>query len=78
MDDRSEHLKTLISVLWIECKEFSDSVNKKMEASIRMQDQLAGKVLALEEELQQKRAIIARFRGTNYGNTQKASKKELH
>jgi len=43
-----------------------------------MQDQLAGKVLALEEELQQKRAIIARFRGTNYGNTQKASKKELH
>lgn len=78
MEDKSEHLKNLIQVLWIECVEFSDRVNKKMEASIRMQDQLAGKVLALEEELQKKRAIIARFRGTNYGNTEKTSKKELY
>jgi len=78
MEDKSEHLKTLISVLWIECEEFSDRVNKRMEESIRTQDELAGKVLALEEELKQKRSIIARFRGTNYGNTEKTSKKELY
>jgi len=55
MEDKSEHLKTLISVLWIECEEFSDRVNKHMEESIRTQAELEGQVLALEEELKQKR-----------------------
>lgn len=78
MEDKAEHLENLIQVLWIECVEFSNKVNKRMEEAIRTQDELAGKVLALEEELKQKRSIIARFRGTNYGNTEKTSKKELH
>jgi len=65
-DKSIDLIKRLLDLASFEFENYVDGVKKHMEASYRTEDKLAGRVLALEGELREKRKEIINLTVTMY------------